>query len=542
VTAEPLLQVRDLSVSFRSEGREVRAARQVSFDLAKGETLALVGESGSGKSSVAMAVLQLLPYPTAFHPSGSIRFAGQELVGADETAMQQLRGSRMALIPQEPLTSLNPLHRVERQIAEAMRLHRPGIGKDECRERVLELLKLVGVRDPARRMRSYPHELSGGQRQRVMIAMALANEPDLLIADEPTTALDVTIQAQVLELLHELRERMGMAMLLITHDLGVVRKMADRVCVMNDGEVVEAGSADDVFERPGHEYTRKLLGAVPKGRPLPVPGERATLVEADDLKVWFPIQRWFGAPREFVKAVDGVSIAIPRGHTLGVVGESGSGKTTLGMALLRIARSEGAIVFDGERIDTRNTKAMRPLRRRMQIVFQDPFASLSPKMSVRQIVGEGLPIHRPELSKDARATEIVRILDEVGLGAAVLDRYPHEFSGGQRQRIAIARALILKPDLVVLDEPTSALDMSVQGQIVELLRELQARHGLTYVFISHDLKVVRALAHELAVMKGGKVVEQGPADRLFDDPQCDYTRELISASLDLTARGAVRSR
>jgi microcin C transport system ATP-binding protein len=534
----PLLLVEDLSVSFRSEGREVRAVRDVSFDLAKGETLALVGESGSGKSSVAMAVLQLLPYPTAFHPSGSIRFAGQELVGAGETAMQKLRGSRMALIPQEPLTSLNPLHRVERQVAEAMWLHRPGIGKSECRERVLELLKLVGVRDPVRRMRSYPHELSGGLRQRVMIAMALANEPDLLIADEPTTALDVTIQAQVLELLHDLRERLGMAMLLITHDLGVVRKMADRVCVMHDGEVVEAGAADDVFERPEHDYTKKLLGAAPRGRPLAVPGERATLVQTDDLKVWYPIKRWLGAPKDFVKAVDGVSIAIPRGHTLGVVGESGSGKTTLGMALLRIARSEGAIAFDGERIDTRNTRAMRPLRRRMQIVFQDPFASLSPKMSVRQIVGEGLPIHRPELSREQRAEEIARILDEVGLGPAVLDRYPHEFSGGQRQRIAIARAMVLKPDLVVLDEPTSALDMSVQGQIIELLRDLQARHGLTYVFISHDLKVVRALAHELLVMKGGKVVEQGPADSVFDDPRDPYTRELISASLDLTARRA----
>jgi microcin C transport system ATP-binding protein len=538
----PLLQVRDLSVSFRSEGREVRAVRAVSFDLAKGETLALVGESGSGKSSVAMSVLQLLPYPTAFHPSGSIDFDGQELVGASEIAMQTLRGSRMALIPQEPLTSLNPLHRVERQIAEAMRLHRPGIGKAECRERVLDLLKLVGVRDPLRRMRSYPHELSGGQRQRVMIAMALANEPDLLIADEPTTALDVTIQAQVLELLFELRERLGMAMLLITHDLAVVRKMADRVCVMSGGEVVEAGGADDVFERPAHEYTKRLLGAVPKGRPLPVSGGRAPLVETVDLKVWYPIKRWLGAPRDFVKAVDGVSIAIPRGHTLGVVGESGSGKTTLGMALLRIARSEGAISFDGERIDTRDTKAMRPLRRRMQIVFQDPYASLSPKMTLRQIVGEGLPIHRPALSKAERADEIARILDEVGLGSGVLDRYPHEFSGGQRQRIAIARAMILKPDLVVLDEPTSALDMSVQGQIIELLRDLQARHALTYVFISHDLKVVRALAHDLLVMKGGKVVEQGPADRLFDDPQHAYTRELISASLDLTSRSATTSR
>ncbi len=528
----PLLQVRDLSVSFRSEGREVEAVRNVSFDLAKGETLALVGESGSGKSSVAMAVLQLLPYPTAFHPAGSIRLGGQELVGAGEPAMQALRGKRMALIPQEPLTSLNPLHRVERQIAEAMRLHRPGIGKGECRERVLELLRLVGVRDPVRRMRSYPHELSGGQRQRVMIAMALANDPDLLIADEPTTALDVTIQAQVLELLRELRERLGMAMLLITHDLGVVRKMADRVCVMCEGEVVEAGHADAVFERPQHAYTKKLLGAVPKGRPLSVPAERAALVETADLRVWFPVKRWLGPPKEHVKAVDGVTISIPRGHTLGVVGESGSGKTTLALALLRVARSHGAIVFDGERIDARNTRAMRPLRRRMQIVFQDPFASLSPKMSVRQIVGEGLPLHRPELSKGERADEVVRILDEVGLGAAVLDRYPHEFSGGQRQRIAIARAMILRPDLVVLDEPTSALDMSVQGQIIDLLRELQARHGLTYVFISHDLKVVRALAHELLVMQGGKVVEQGPADRLFAEPQCAYTRELISASLD----------
>ena len=413
--SEPLLQVRDLSVSFRSEGREVRAVRQVSFDLAKGETLALVGESGSGKSSVAMAVLQLLPYPTAFHPSGSIRFAGQELVGASEATMQTMRGARMALIPQEPLTALNPLHRVERQVAEALRLHHPGIGRKEARERVLELLKLVGVRDPVRRMASYPHELSGGQRQRVMIAMALANEPDLLIADEPTTALDVTIQAQVLDLLHDLQQR-------------------------------------------------------------------------------------------------------------------------LGMALLRISRSEGTIRFDGEEIGCRNYKAMRPLRDRMQIVFQDPFGSLSPKMTVRQIVGEGLPLHRPELTREECDAEVRAILAEVGLGAGILDRYPHEFSGGQRQRIAIARAMILKPDLVVLDEPTSALDMSVQAQIVELLRDLQARHGLTYVFISHDLKVVRALAHDLLVMRGGKVVEQGPAERLLDNPESDYTRELVAAALKLQVR------
>jgi microcin C transport system ATP-binding protein len=535
--SEPLLQVRDLAVSFRSEGREVQAVRGVSFDLAKGETLALVGESGSGKSSVAMALLQLLPYPTAFHPSGSIRFEGQELLGAGERAMQRVRGGKIALIPQEPLTALNPLHRVERQIAEAMRLHRPGVGRAECRQRVIELLRTVGVRDPETRMRSYPHELSGGQRQRVMIAMALANEPDLLIADEPTTALDVTIQAQVLELLKDLQQRLGMAMLLITHDLAVVRKMAERVCVMNAGEIVEHGAVPDVFERPAHAYTRKLLAAVPKGRPLPLPAA-GELAATDDLKVWYPVKRWLGPPRDFVKAVDGVSLEVGRGRTLGLVGESGSGKTTFGLALLRIARSEGAIRFNGERIDTRGYAAMRPLRRRMQIVFQDPFASLSPKMSVRQIVGEGLPIHRPELSPAERAASVAAILEEVGLGTEVLDRYPHEFSGGQRQRIAIARAMVLKPELVVLDEPTSALDMSVQGQIVELLRDLQARHGLTYVFISHDLKVVRALAHDIAVMRDGKVVEHGPADTIFEAPADDYTRRLISAALDLRSAAA----
>ena len=533
--SEALLQVRDLSVSFRSEGREVRAVKHVSFDVHKGETLALVGESGSGKSSIAMAVLQLLPYPTAFHPSGSIQLAGQELVGASETTMQKLRGARMALIPQEPLTALNPLHRVERQVAEALRLHRPEIGRKEAKERVLELLTLVGVRDPARRMVSFPHELSGGQRQRVMIAMALANEPDLLIADEPTTALDVTIQARILDLLYDLRERLGMAMLLITHDLGVVRKMADRVCVMTQGEVVEAGACRDVFERPKHDYTQKLLGAVPKGAPLPVKGEATTLASTEDLKVWFPIKRWFGRPRAYVKAVDGISINVRRGRTLGVVGESGSGKSTLGLALLRISRSEGTIRFDGEEISRRNYKAMRPLRSRMQIVFQDPFASLSPKMTVRQIVGEGLPLHRPGLTREQCDAEVRAMLEEVGLGSDVLDRYPHEFSGGQRQRIAIARAIILKPDLIVLDEPTSALDMSVQGQIVELLRDLQSRHGLTYVFISHDLKVVRALAHDLIVMRAGKIVEQGPAQRLLDEPQSAYTRELVSASLNLHA-------
>jgi microcin C transport system ATP-binding protein len=532
VSQPPLLEVRDLSVSFRSAGREVCAVRNVSFDLARGETLALVGESGSGKSSVAMAVLRLLPYPAAFHPSGSIRFAGQELVDAGEKTMQRLRGSRLALIPQEPLTALNPLHRVERQIAEALRLHQPAMPAAAMKRRVFELLDLVGVRDPARRMASYPHELSGGQRQRVMIAMALANDPDLLIADEPTTALDVTIQAQVLDLLRDLQQRLGMAMLLITHDLGVVRKMADRVCVMTQGRIVETGPVVPVFRQPAHAYTRKLIDAVPKGPPLAV-ADKGVLASTEDLKVWFPIKGWFGRSRDHVKALDGVSIEVGRGRTLGVVGESGSGKTTMGLALLRISRSEGMIMFDGETISGRNYKAMRPLRRRMQVVFQDPFGSLSPKMTVRQIVGEGLPLHRPELTTTQCADEVRAIIEEVGLGTEILDRYPHEFSGGQRQRIAIARAMILKPDLVVLDEPTSALDMSVQAQIVELLRDLQARHGLTYVFISHDLKVVRALAHDLLVLRHGKVVEFGPAERLLSCPQTAYTRELIASSLEL---------
>ena len=534
----PLLTVEDLSVSFRSEGREVRAVKHVSFTVNRGETLALVGESGSGKSTAAMSVLQLLPYPTAFHPGGSVRFDGQELLGAGEAAMQRLRGGRIALIPQEPLTSLNPLHRVERQIAEAMRLHRPEIGKAEMHGRIIDLLRLVGVRNPELRARAYPHELSGGQRQRVMIAMALANEPDMLIADEPTTALDVTIQAQVLELLHDLQQRLGMAMLLITHDLGVVRKMANRVCVMTDGCVVEEGDVADVLDRPQHDYTKKLINAVPKGRPLPVQGAPAPIIEADDLKVWFPIKGWFGKVRDHVKAVDGVTIALRRGHTLGVVGESGSGKTTLGMALLRISRSRGDILFDGEPIHSRNLKQMRPLRDRMQIVFQDPFASLSPKMTVRQIVGEGLPIHRRDLSAAQRDEAVCRMIEEVGLPISVLDRYPHEFSGGQRQRIAIARAMILRPDLVVLDEPTSALDMSVQGQIVDLLRDLQQKYGLTYLFISHDLKVVRALAHDLLVMRNGRVVEQGPAHEIFDDPQDDYTRQLLMAALELRVQAA----
>jgi len=531
--ADPLLRVEDLCVSFRSGGREVKAVKRISFDVARGETVALVGESGSGKSTAAMSVLQLLPYPAAFHPGGSIRFDGQELLGVGEMAMQRLRGRRIALIPQEPLTALNPLHRVGRQITEAMKLHRPEIDKAAMQGRIIELLRLVGVRNPELRAKAYPHELSGGQRQRVMIAMALANEPDMLIADEPTTALDVTIQAQVLDLLHDLQQRLGMAMLLITHDLGVVRKMASRVCVMTQGEIVEAGEVASVFDQPRHDYTRKLINAVPRGHPLAVTGKAEAIVETGDLKVWFPIKGWLGKVRDHVKAVDGVTINLRRGHTLGVVGESGSGKTTLGLALLRISRSQGRILFDGEPIHDRNLKQMRSLRNRMQIVFQDPYGSLSPKMTIRRIIGEGLPIHRPELSRCEQEEAVRRIIDEVDLPADVLDRYPHEFSGGQRQRIAIARAMILRPDLVVLDEPTSALDMSVQGQILDLLRDLQARHGLSYLFISHDLKVVRALAHDLLVMKNGRVVEQGSADAIFRDPKEDYTRKLLMAALEL---------
>ncbi len=539
MSGAPLLEVDDLGVNFRSEGRIVEAVKGASFTLRRGETLSLVGESGSGKSTAAMSIMQLLPYPIASHPSGSIRLDGIELIGADDRTMRQVRGSRIALVPQEPLTSLNPLHTIDRQIVESIRLHQPGIGKEAALARTLELLKLVGLRDAENRIKSYPHELSGGQRQRVMIAMALANEPDLLIADEPTTALDVTVQAQVLDLLQSLQKKLGMAMLLITHDLGIVRKMAERVCVMTDGVIVEAGDTAQIFDNPQHAYTKKLLDAEPRGRPLPVAENAPTVLEADDLKVHFPIKGWFGKPRAFVKAVDGVSIKIRRGKTLGVVGESGSGKSTMGLALLRLIRSQGAIQFCDERVDGCNTSDMRKYRSRMQIVFQDPFASLSPRLTIAQIIEEGLIIYRPEIDRTARRQAVRQMLDEVGLRGNILDRYPHEFSGGQRQRIAIARAIILKPEFVVLDEPTSALDMSVQGQIVDLLRDLQEKHGLTYLFISHDLKVVRALAHDIVVMKDGEIVEHGPADQIFESARSSYTRELISAAFHLRARDTV---
>jgi microcin C transport system ATP-binding protein len=529
-----LLSVRDLHVTFSVPGGAVEAVKGVSFDLDKGATLALVGESGSGKSVTALSILQLLPYPMASHSRSSrIAFDGAELVGAPEHEMQQIRGGRIAMVFQEPMTSLNPLHTIEKQITETLYLHKR-MTAGAARARVLELLRLVGLAEAESRLDAYPHQLSGGQRQRVMIAMALANEPDLLIADEPTTALDVTIQAQILKLLKELQARFGMALLLITHDLGIVRKMADKVCVMTKGEIVEAGPTQAIFARPQHPYTRHLLAAEPKGQPAPADPAAPQLVAADAVKVWFPIRRGlFRRVSSYVKAVDGIDLGLRQGETLGVVGESGSGKTTLGLALLRLIDSEGTIRFGDERLDGLRERQLRPLRREMQIMFQDPFSSLSPRLSVAQIVEEGLKVHRIGRNAAERRALIEEALTEVGLDPAAAERYPHEFSGGQRQRVAVARALVLKPRFVVLDEPTSALDMSVQAQVVDLLRELQQRHRLSYLFISHDLRVVRALAHHVLVMKDGKVVEAGTADALFARPQHPYTRALMAAAFNL---------
>ena len=540
--SEALLQVRDLHVSFGRGVPEVKAVRGVSFDIAKGETMALVGESGSGKSVTALSILQLLPYPMAHHPAGSIRFAGQELVGAPEPVLRKIRGDDIAMVFQEPMTSLNPLHTIEKQVNETLILHK-GMDRTRARLRTLELLRLVGIPEPEKRLGAFPHELSGGQRQRVMIAMALANDPDLLIADEPTTALDVTIQAQILKLLKDLQAKLGMALLLITHDLGIVRKMAQHVCVMTEGLIVEQGPTEAVFRQPQHDYTKRLLAAEPKGRPVVGAPDAPNVMSGADVKVWFPIKA--GLLRrvvDHVKAVDGVSLRVREGHTVGVVGESGSGKTTLGLALLRLIRSEGAIQFDGTAIQGMSAREVRPLRRQMQIVFQDPFGSLSPRLSVGQIVAEGLTVHGLAKTEGEREVMIVQALEEVGIDPEARHRYPHEFSGGQRQRIAIARAMILKPRFVVLDEPTSALDMSVQAQIVDLLRELQERHKLAYMFISHDLRVVRALADEVIVLKDGKVMEQGPAAQIFGRPQHAYTQALMAAAFNLEAveTGAVR--
>ncbi|HWK69176.1 MAG TPA: ABC transporter ATP-binding protein [Rhizobiaceae bacterium] len=535
--ASPLLSVRDLTVAFTQGGETSTAVDHISFDIKRGETVALVGESGSGKSVSALSVLKLLPYPPASHPSGEILFDGQDLLAKNEKELRRVRGNKITMIFQEPMTSLNPLHTIEQQIGEVLRIHQ-GMGDRQARGRTLDLLRQVGIRDPEKRLDAYPHQLSGGQRQRVMIAMALANEPELLIADEPTTALDVTVQAQILELLAELKAERGMSMLFITHDLGIVRKIADRVCVMTRGKIVESGPTKEIFERPQHDYTRHLLAAEPKGRPPAADRSAKTVMEGDQIKVWFPIkQGFFRRTVDHVKAVDGIDVTVRSGQTLGVVGESGSGKTTLGLALCRMISSQGRIHFNGRDIDKLSFNAMRPLRNELQIVFQDPFGSLSPRMSVSEIIQEGLAIHEQKLTPDEREQRVVDVLGEVGLDPETRHRYPHEFSGGQRQRIAIARAMVLNPRFVMLDEPTSALDMSVQAQVVDLLRNLQAKHDLAYLFISHDLKVVRALANDVIVMRNGKVVEHGPSEQIFERPQTEYTRALISAAFRIETAG-----
>ena len=528
LTNNDLLDVRDLSVSFRQGGKKTVAVDNVSFSIERGKTLALVGESGSGKSISALSIVRLLP-PGANY-SGHAYFAGQNMLSIDDETLRSIRGARITMVFQEPMTSLNPLHTIEHQISEILELH--GMNVDaQRRERVIELLREVGIPNPENRLGAYPHQLSGGQRQRVMIAMALANKPDLLIADEPTTALDVTVQAQIIALLERLQQTYGMAILFITHDLGLVRRFADHVCVMQKGKIVEKGSVAAVFNAPQHPYTQTLLSAEPKGAPLEDDPQAPVVVSTDNLRVWFPIKRGFMRRTvDHVKAVDGVSLKIREGSTVGVVGESGSGKTTLALAILRLIRSDGPIVFLGNPINQLSISQMRPLRRDMQIVFQDPYGSLSPRMSVGEIVAEGLTVQRPELNLDQRRDIVAKALTETGLDPSTMDRYPHEFSGGQRQRIAIARAIVLEPKFIVLDEPTSALDMSVQVQIIDLLRDLQRRMSLAYLFISHDLRVVKALAAYLIVMRNGQVVEEGPAREIFEHPQQEYTKALFAAA------------
>jgi microcin C transport system ATP-binding protein len=533
MSGEPCLSVRDLSIAFRSGGRDNVAVDRISFDIVKGECLALVGESGSGKSATALSILRLLPYPAAHHPSGSIHFHGRDLLKLSEREMRQVRGDQITIVFQEPMTSLNPLHTIEKQIGEILLLHRGLTGKP-ARERTLEVLTQVGIPDPQTRLKSYPHQLSGGQRQRVMIAMALANEPDLLIADEPTTALDVTVQAQIIALLKEIQSRLHMSLLFITHDLGIVRKIAQRVCVMKDGKIVEHGPVERVFSSPEHPYTKALMEAEPRPDPAPPQPDAPVLLKTELLKVWFPITR--GLMRKtvgHVKACDGLSIELRKGETLGVVGESGSGKSTLGRAILRLISSDGLIAFMGSNLQGLTFKEMRPHRRDMQIVFQDPYGSLSPRMSIADIIKEGLKVHQPDKSNSQRDESVIQVLRDVGLDPEMRFRFPHEFSGGQRQRIAVARALVLEPSFIVLDEPTSALDMVIQAQMVDLLRDLQKRHNLTYLFISHDLRVVAALASRLLVMRHGLVVEAGEAAELFRNPKTDYTRALFAAAFNL---------
>ena len=536
----PLLKVESLSITFNSEGMERRVVDEVSFSLDRGRTLAIVGESGSGKSVTALSIVRLLAGTSVRYPSGRILFEGADLLAADEKTIRAVRGNAITMVFQEPMTSLNPLHTIEQQISEILVLH--GLtDRRAIRARVLELLTEVGIPDPSGRLNAYPHQLSGGQRQRVMIAMALANRPKLLIADEPTTALDVTVQAQILKLLKELQMRHGMSMIFITHDLGIVRKIADDVCVMQKGKIVESGPVSQVFNAPNHTYTRMLLSSEPRGVAPRLDTSAQEILKADDIKVWFPVKKGlFRKTVAHVKAVDGVSLRLRPGQTLGVVGESGSGKTTLGLAVLRLIRSEGAIVFQGRNLQGLKSTDMRPLRRDMQIVFQDPFGSLSPRMSIAEIIAEGLEVQRPDLTYQEKRDIVARALVETGLDPTTMDRYPHEFSGGQRQRISIARAMALNPKLIVLDEPTSALDMSIQTQIVDLLRALQAKNNLAFMFISHDLKVVRALASELIIMKQGKVVEQGDAAEIFSAPKHEYTKALFAAAFNMETLNGLR--
>jgi len=534
---KPLLCVKDLYVDFKSSDRVFHAVKNVSFDVGQGETVALVGESGSGKSVTALSIMQLLPYPAALHKDGSsIQFNGEELVGKKDAFMRHIRGSQIGMIFQEPMTALNPLHRIERQIGEVLRLHQK-MSESQARERVKELLDLVQLPKMKERLNAYPHELSGGQRQRIMIAMALANNPELLIADEPTTALDVTVQAEILELLEKLQDELGMAMLMITHDLSIVEKFADNVCVMKQGEIVEANQAAKLFAAPKHDYSKKLLGAIPTGTAAKPEGDSSSVIKGDDVKVHFPSKKTFwGKTSEWVKAVDGLDVNIKSGQTLGIVGESGSGKSTLGYALLRLLQSKGDIYYRDIRISDYGRKQMTPLREDLQIVFQDPFSALSPRLSIADIISEGLKIHQKNLTAKERDDLVIDVLKQVHLDPETRHRYPHEFSGGQRQRIAIARAIVLQPDFIVLDEPTSALDISVQIEIIDLLRELQRKHNLAYLFISHDLRVVRAMAHDLIVMKDGKVVESGTAESIFNAPKEPYTQKLLEAALNLKAK------
>ncbi|MDO6514663.1 ABC transporter ATP-binding protein [Neptuniibacter sp. 2_MG-2023] len=531
--SEVLLSVQDLSVRFEQDNQQaVDAVKQINFDIPKGKTVALVGESGSGKSVSAMSILKLLPYPKANHPSGKILYKGEDLLQLNERQMCKMRGDKISVIFQEPMTSLNPLHTIEKQIGETLLLHRGMTGK-QAQIRILELLDLVGIKDAKKRLTSYPHELSGGQRQRVMIAMALANDPELLIADEPTTALDVTIQEQILQLLQELQNKLGMAILLITHDLNIVKRYAHHVCVLYQGKQVESSDTDSLFANPQHPYTKMLLDAEPSGQPAQQSLTDQPLLSTDKLRIWFPVKQGFlKRTVDHIKAVNDVSFTLNKGETLGIVGESGSGKTTLGLAIIKLIRSIGGINFAGQELELLDQKQMKPLRSRIQIVFQDPFGSLSPRMSISEIIAEGLQIHQPN-SKDQHEAQIIEALNEVGLDPDSRHRYPHEFSGGQRQRIAIARALVLKPELIILDEPTSALDRTVQKQIVELLRNLQEKYALSYLFISHDLAVVKALSHRLIVMHHGDIVEQGKASDIFNNPQAEYTRTLLKAAFNL---------